>query len=94
MMYKVATYSGHGAPCPASRFIPMAKHENETAYISMDNTRISENTFSVPLGFWGYLLTIMYANTGCPKSKVTISNCYGFTIYKHNFIIFILLELQ
>ena len=36
----------------------MAKHEGESTYISMDNTRISEKTFSVPLGFGGYLLTI------------------------------------
>ena len=28
----------------------------------MDNTQISEKTFSVPLGFGGYLLTIMYYN--------------------------------
>ena len=32
--------------------------------------------------------------TGCPKSKVTISNCYGFTIFKHKFIIYIPLEQQ
>ena len=36
----------------------MAKHEIESTYISMDNTRISEKTFSVPLGIGGYLLTI------------------------------------
>ena len=36
----------------------MPKHESESTYISMDNTRISEKTFSVPLGFGGYLLTI------------------------------------
>ena len=39
----------------------MAKHENESTYISMDNTRISEKTFSLPLGFEGYLLTIDFA---------------------------------
>ena len=36
----------------------MAKHESESTYISMDNTRISEKTFSVPFGFGGYILTI------------------------------------
>ena len=39
----------------------MAKHESESTYISMDNTRISEKTFSVPLGFGGFLLTIVRA---------------------------------
>ena len=43
---------------PLVLFIPMAKHENEGTYISMDNTLISEKTFSIPLGFGGYLLTI------------------------------------
>ena len=38
----------------------MAKHKNESTYISMDNSRISEKTFSVPLGFGGYLLTIVH----------------------------------
>ena len=42
------------------RFIPMANHESENTYtcIGMDNTRISEKIFFVPLGFGGYLLTI------------------------------------
>ena len=55
-----ATYSSDGGPLSYTRFIPMAKHENECTYISMDNTRISEKTFSVPLGFGWYFLTIAY----------------------------------
>ena len=38
--------------------IPLAKHESESTYICMNNTRISEETFFGPLGFGGYLLTI------------------------------------
>ena len=38
----------------------MAKHESESTYICMDNMRISEKTFFVPLTFGGYLLTIVY----------------------------------
>ena len=47
----------------------MAKHENESIYVSMDNTRISEKTFSVPLGFGGYLLTIESDNTKTPPKR-------------------------
>ena len=32
--------------------------------------------------------------TGCPKSKVTISNCDNITVDRHNFIIDISLEPQ
>ena len=42
----------------------MAKHESESTYICMDNTRISERTFFVPLGFGGYLLTIAIDTSG------------------------------
>ena len=45
------------APLSRTRFIPMAKQESESTYICIDNTRISEKTFLVPLGFGGYLLT-------------------------------------
>ena len=45
-------------PLSYTIFIPMAKHESESTYISMDNTRLSEKTFTVPLRFGGYLLTI------------------------------------
>ena len=38
----------------------MAKHKSESTDICMDNTRISEKTFFVPLGFGGYFLTIVY----------------------------------
>ena len=57
MMYKIqlTLVTGHFS---RTRFIPMAKHESESTYICMDNTRISEKRFLVPLGFWGYLLTI------------------------------------
>ena len=41
----------------------MVKHENESTHISMDNTRISEKTFSVPLGFGGYIITIVVGAT-------------------------------
>ena len=60
IVYEVhnATYSSHGPPLSRTRFIPMAKHESESTYICMDNTRISEKTFFVPLGFGGYLPTI------------------------------------
>ena len=57
-----ATYSSHGVPCLARDLLPMDKHEIESTYICMDNTRISEKTFFVPLGFGGYLLTIDYDN--------------------------------
>ena len=36
----------------------MVKHENESTYMCIDYTPISERTFSVPLGFGGYLLTV------------------------------------
>ena len=45
-------------PLSHTKFIPMAKHESESTYICMNNTRIYEKTFFVPLGFGGYLLTI------------------------------------
>ena len=54
-----ATYSSHGAPCPARDLFPWLNTESERTYISMDNTRISEMTFSVLLGFGGYLPTIV-----------------------------------
>ena len=34
----------------------MPKHESESTYICMDNSRISEKPFLVPLGFGGYFL--------------------------------------
>ena len=52
MMYKVELTLVTD-PLSCTRFIPMAKHEKESTYISMDNTRIFEKTFSVPLGFGG-----------------------------------------
>ena len=56
-MYKMQLTLVTG-PLSRLRFIPMSKHESESTYICMDNTRISEKTFSVPLGFGVYLLTI------------------------------------
>ena len=47
-------------PLPRTRFIAMAKHESGSTYICMDNSRIFEKTFFVPLGFEGYLLAIEY----------------------------------
>ena len=57
MMYKMQITLVTG-PLSRTRFIPMAKHKSESTYICMDNTRISDKTFFVPLGFGGYLLTI------------------------------------
>ena len=57
MMYKIQLTLVTG-PLSRTRFIPMAKHVSESTYICMDNTRISEKTLLVPLGFGGYLLTI------------------------------------
>ena len=45
-------------PLTRTRFIPMAKRESESTYICMDNTRISEKKFFVPLECGGYPLTI------------------------------------
>ena len=58
MMYKVQLTLVTGPLVLQEIFIPMANHESESTYISLDNTRISKKTFSVPLGFGGYLLTI------------------------------------
>ena len=58
MMYKMQLTLVTG-PLSCTKFIPMAKHESESTYICMDDTRIFEKTFFVPLGFGGYLLTIV-----------------------------------
>ena len=56
-------------PLSRTRFIPMAEHESERTYICTDNTRISEKTFFVPLGFGGYLLTIVIADNRMSSSS-------------------------
>ena len=53
MMYKMQLTLVTGPLVPHE-----AKHESESTYICIDNTRISEKTFFVPLRFGGYLLTI------------------------------------
>ena len=58
-------------------------------YIGHDKDRCFHNNFTQKIEDISKLV-----HTGCPKSKVTISNCYGFTIYKHKFIIYISLEPQ
>ena len=63
MMYKVQLTLVMGSLVLYMSFIPMAKHESESTYNCMDNMRISEKTFSVPLGFGGYILTIELADT-------------------------------
>ena len=84
MMYKMQLTLVTG-PLSRTRFIPMDKHERESTNICMDrmsfrifaychNTRISERTFFVPLGFEGYLLTIArecgsYAPRQIPMGK-------------------------
>ena len=54
-----ATYSVTG-PLVLQEIFPIAKHESESTYISMDNTWISEKTFSVPLGFGDTFLPLIY----------------------------------
>ena len=47
----------------------MAKHESESTYMCMDNTRMSEKTFFVPLVFGGNLLTIVIVMNTCIENK-------------------------
>ena len=57
-----ATYSSHGAPCPARDLFPWL-NTRVKVHISLWTIReISEKTFSVPLGLGGYLLSIDMGN--------------------------------
>ena len=55
-----ATYSSHGAPCPSQDLFPWLNTIVKVhIYVWRIIMRISERTFLVPLGFGGYLLTIV-----------------------------------
>ena len=58
-----ATYSSHGAPCPARGLFPWL-NTKVRVHIYVCRDEITEKSLFVTLGFWGYLVTIALSKTG------------------------------